>query len=144
MRRIDCSGRQRGAELVEFAITLPFLAMLLLIVAQVAGAVSTQQVLSNAVREGARLAVVPGAWGQTAAVQDRVVAYAAANGITLAATAVTVNQNELVSPVGGGCSDPAAPCMKASRVSVSYEYPLSLLLGKTVQLGAAVEMRNFY
>lgn len=143
MRRISSPRRQRGAELVEFAITLPFIALLLLIVGQVASAVSVQQVLSNAVREGARLAVVPGEYGQTSDVQNRVVAYAAANGITLAASAVTVNQDERVSPGGGACSA-TNPCLKASRVSVTYNYPLALLLGTNMQLGAAVEMRNFY
>lgn len=135
--------QQQGQELVELAVTLPFFVLLLLIVGQVAAAVSAQQILSNAVREGARLAVVPGESGHVVDVQQRVVGYAASNGIALPATAVTVVQNKLVSPSGGGCSG-ASPCLTASRVSVSYPYPVALLLGSHLQLGAAVEMRNFY
>lgn len=135
--------RERGSELVEFAVALPFLALLLLIIGQVSAAVTTHQVLCNAVREGARLSAVPGEYGRPTDVQNAVVAYAQANGIALSASAVTVNQDELVSQDGGGCSG-SSPCMKASMVSVVYSYPLSLLLGKSLQMGAAVEMRNFY
>ncbi|MGH9476485.1 MAG: TadE/TadG family type IV pilus assembly protein [Terriglobales bacterium] len=136
-------NRQRGSEIVEFAITLPFLAMLLLVVGQVSAAVSAHQILCNSVREGARLSAVPGEYGRAADVQNAVAAYAQANGISVNASAVTVNQNELVSQGGDGCSA-SAPCLKASLVSVTYQFPLSLMLGKTMTLGAAVEMRNFY
>ncbi|HVA64050.1 MAG TPA: TadE/TadG family type IV pilus assembly protein [Terriglobales bacterium] len=135
--------RARGNELVECALIFPALLALLLVVGEVAGAVATHQVLNNAAREGARLAVVPGEYGLTAEVQNRVIAYAAANGVTLAASNVTVDQNEVVNPGGGACGA-SNPCIQASRVAVSYSYPLSTLLGAAMQLGAAVEMRNFY
>ncbi|HUX66720.1 MAG TPA: TadE/TadG family type IV pilus assembly protein [Terriglobales bacterium] len=135
--------RAAGNELVECALIFPALLALLLVVSEVAGAVATRQVLSNAAREGARLAVVPGEYGLTAEVQARVIDYAAANGVTLAAGNVSVNQDEVVSPGGGACGA-TNPCIQASRVSVSYTYPLSALLGAAMKLGAAVEMRNFY
>lgn len=147
MKPIDASRRTRrrqaGNELVEFAVALPCLAMLMMVIGQVSTAVATHQTLNNAAREGARLAVVPGEYGATAEVQNRVVAYAQAHGIALSATNVTVNQNLLVPQSGGACSA-ASPCIKASRVAVTYNFPLDLLLGKTLQLGASAEMRNFY
>lgn len=135
--------RQGGNELVEFAVALPCLAMLMMVIGQVSGAVATHQTLNNAAREGARLATVPGEYGNSSDVQNRVIAYAAAHGITLAAANISVNQDLVVPQSGGACSV-AAPCLKASRVSVTYNYPLDLLLGKTLQLGTAVEMRNLY
>lgn len=124
-------------------MVLPALMALLLIVSEVAGAVATHQVLNNAAREGARLAVVPGEYGLNAEVQARVVAYAAANGVTLPTANVTVNQNEIVNPGAGACSA-SNPCMQASQVAVTYTYPLSALLGTSLQLGASAEMRNLY
>ncbi len=135
--------RSRGSELVEFALMLPGLAMLLLVVSQVAGAVATYQILCNAAREGARLAVVPGEYGRTADVQNTVAGYAAVNGIALAAGAVTVNQNEIVNPGGGACGV-GNVCIQASRVAVAYTYVMGGLLGASMQLGAAAEMRNLY
>jgi Flp pilus assembly protein TadG len=135
--------RSRGAELVEFALMLPGLGLLLLVVSQAAGAVATYQILCNAVREGARLAIVPGEYGRASDVQNTVVAYAQANGITLANSAVTVNQNEIVSPGGGACSV-GNVCMQSSLVHVSYTYVMGGLLGASMQLGASAEMRNLY
>lgn len=124
-------------------MALPCLAMLMMVIGQVSAAVATHQTLNNAAREGARLSTVPGEYGNVTDVQNRVLAYAAAHGITLSAANVTVNQNLFVPQVGGICSI-AAPCLKASRVGVTYQYPLDLLLGKTLQLGTVVEMRNLY
>ncbi|MGH9393942.1 MAG: TadE/TadG family type IV pilus assembly protein [Terriglobales bacterium] len=128
---------------MEFALVLPALVLFLLAVGQGAAAVGTYQILDNAAREGARLAVVPGEFGNLGDVQSRVVAYAAANGITVATSNVSVNQNLVVNPGGGACSA-LNICINASRVSVSYSYPVSLLLGSTIHMGTAVEMRNLY
>lgn len=142
-------ARQRGSELVEFAAVLPCLVLLAMLVTEGAGMISAHQVLVNAAREGARLAVVPGELGQTGDVVQRVLSYAAANGLTLSASNVAVNQGELVHPGGGACSA-SNPCLSASQVTVSYQYPLTYLpqlpfgLPNAVTMGAATEMRNFY
>ena len=141
-------GRQRGAELVEFAAVLPCLVLLTLLVSEAAGMIGAHQVLINAAREGARLAVVPGELNASGDVTQRVVAYAAASGLALTSNNVSVNQNEVVA-TNGACSA-ANPCLTASKVTVSYNYPLVFLprlpfgLPSTVGLGASVEMRNFY
>jgi|SRR6185437_7131086 len=147
MKRIEANPkprrRQHGNELVEFALLLPALAMFLLAVGQGAEAMGTYQILGNAAREGARLSVVPGELGNTTEVKARVVAYAAANGVAIPTSAVTVNQSEVVNPGAGACSATNA-CISASRVSVTYAYPVSVLLGTTINMGTAVEMRNLY
>lgn len=141
--------RCRGAELVEFAIVLPVLLLLLGVVSEGAGLIRTHQVLLNAAREGVRLAVVPGELGLTGDIQQRVVQYGAANGVTLTPAQVTVTQSLLIPQSGGSCSL-LAPCLSASRVTVQMNYPLAFLsqlpfgVAATVPLGAAVEMENFY
>ena len=140
---------QRGQDLVEFALLLPALLLLLLLVGEGGAMVWTYEVLNNAAREGARLAVVPGEQSQSADVVNRVIAYAQANGVTLSGGNISVNQNRLISPGGGACSA-ANPCLSASQVSISYSYALVYLprlpfgIATTVPLGASVEMRNFY
>jgi Flp pilus assembly protein TadG len=51
---------ERGAELVEFALTLPLLLIVFGGIVDFGLILQRQQVLSNAAREGARLAVLPG------------------------------------------------------------------------------------
>jgi Flp pilus assembly protein TadG len=70
-----------GAEIVEFALVVPVLLMLIVAVADFALLFQSYQVATNAVREGARLAVLPGynANGY-ATVRTRVASYLAAGG----------------------------------------------------------------
>ncbi|HXE30369.1 MAG TPA: TadE/TadG family type IV pilus assembly protein [Terriglobales bacterium] len=151
MRRLRDNPRrqQAGSELVELAVLLPCLMLLTLVVSEFAAVVSAHQVLDNAAREGARLAVVPGELSQTGDVKNRVISYAAANGITLSTSDITVNQGLTVNPGSGACSA-SNPCIGASQVSINYHYPLSYLpqlpfgIPSSMALGAAVEMRNFY
>lgn len=135
--------RSSGTELVEFAVVLPALVLLMLVIGEVSGAVGAYQIIDNAAREGARLAVVPGESGATSDIQNRVIAYASANGITLTTSDISINQAEIVSPTGAACSA-TNPCITASKVSVTYSYPVNVLLGSTFNLGASVEMRNLY
>ena len=141
--------RQRGGALAEFAVVLPCLMLLMLLMGEGASVIDTYQVLQNAAREGARLAVTPGEQNLAGEVQTRVINYAASDGIALTSADVTVNQGLTVSQSGGGCSV-AEPCLSASQVTVNYNYPLQYLpklpfgIANTVKLGAAVEMRNFY
>ena len=142
-------ARGRGSELVEFAVALPALVLLALVVTEAAGMIGAHQVLINAAREGARLAVVPGELNATGDINNRVIAYAAANGLTLTGANISINQNDVLHPGGGACSA-ANPCLTASAVTVSYTYPFTYLprmpfgIPSTVALGATVVMRNFY
>ncbi|MGH7900011.1 MAG: TadE/TadG family type IV pilus assembly protein, partial [Candidatus Binatia bacterium] len=51
---------ESGAELVEFAFVLPVLLLLIAAIADFAFLFQSYEVATNAVREGARLAVLPG------------------------------------------------------------------------------------
>lgn len=53
-------GSERGAELVEFAFVLPFLLLLIAGIVDFALLFHSYEVSTNAAREGARLAVLPG------------------------------------------------------------------------------------
>jgi Flp pilus assembly protein TadG len=72
---------ESGAELVEFALVLPLLLMLIAAIADFAMLFQGYQVATNAVREGARLAILPGYNANSyATVRTRVAGYLAAGG----------------------------------------------------------------
>jgi len=135
--------RSQGAELAELAILMPFLGLLILVICECAAVVATHQVISNAAREGARLSSVQGV--AVSDVQNEVIAYAAANNLTLTTADISVNQNALIHIGGNSCSA-ASPCLSASQVTVSYTYALATAIGSlaSVPLAVTVEMRNMY
>ena len=77
MNRTSC---RRGAAMVEFALILPVLVLILFGVIEFGRMVMVHQVLVNASREGARLAVLPGT--TSAQVQNTIDGYMASAGIT--------------------------------------------------------------
>src|SRR5262245_40354823 len=104
---------ERGAVLVEFAIVLPFFALLIVGIVNFGLILREFAVLQNGAREGARLSVLPEyqiAGGLTPAdrtakenaIKQRVVDYVAQEGITVAAADVTVDQTSTSIDVGGG------------------------------------------
>jgi Flp pilus assembly pilin Flp len=103
---------ERGAELIEFALIFPLLAFVLAGVADFGFMFQRHLAVTNAAREGARIAVLPGY--SAADAERRVASYLESAGIpggaeTRVATVV------LNSPGGG------AP-ITAVRVSVEYPY----------------------
>lgn len=64
---------RRGATMVELAIVLPVLLLIILGIIEFGRGVMVQQILTNAAREGARQAVLPGM--TTLQVEDRVNSY---------------------------------------------------------------------
>lgn len=60
-RRAKLGTRRRGAAMLEFAIVLPLFLLLLLGIIEMGRVIMLHQVATNAAREGARRAVVPGA-----------------------------------------------------------------------------------
>jgi len=53
-------GRRRGAVALEYALTLPFLALIILGIIECGQLMSAQELMANAGREGGRLAVLGG------------------------------------------------------------------------------------
>jgi Flp pilus assembly protein TadG len=142
MRRLKS---QRGQALLETALTLPLLLLVSVSIFEFGRAFQTWQVLTNAAREGARVAVLP---GQTVGnVQSVVTAYMTSGQLPGAATAaVAVNMASTI-PLGVGTAS-------ASVVTVSYPFSFMVLqpvarllvsgstLGRPFTLTASAKMRN--
>lgn len=109
MRRADRRG-ERGAELIEFAFALPVLLMVFAGIIDFGLLFQRYEVVTNAAREGARLASLPGY--STADVQARVNAYIT-NGISNSATATTT-----VTPVSIAVA--SGPAVQARQVEVRH------------------------
>jgi len=111
---------EQGAELIEFALVLPMLLLVVLGIVEFGLLFQRFEVLNNAAREGARMAVLPGY--TTADVSSRVVAYTNAAGIN---TPALVAGNVRVQNTTIG----AAPGIQCKRVIVDYTYTFQFLPG---------------
>jgi Flp pilus assembly protein TadG len=136
---------ERGNALIETALTLPLVLLVSVSIFEFGRAFQTWEVLTNAAREGARVAVLPGA--TVADAQTRVAAYLASGQLDNAANAtVVVDQAQTVS-IGAS----TAP---ASLVTVNYPFSFIVLqpvaqlivngsaLGAPFTMIASAEMRN--
>ena len=137
---------ESGQALLEAALTLPLLLLVSVGIFEFGRAYQTWQVLTNAAREGARVAVLPNTTPDD--VRSRVVAYMQSGqlGNALNAT-IVVDQNV---PMSYGAA--TAP---ASTVTVNYPFsfivlnPVARLVtrgsklgGAPISLSASAEMRN--
>ena len=117
--RLRCD---KGAELIEFALVLPLLLLLLFGIIDFGFLFQRYEAVTNAAREGARIAVLPG-YAQ-ADVQARVTQYLAAAGLTATPTfAYTAPQ---AVNVGGAC-------VTITGVTVGYPHQY-LLIGHIIGL----------
>jgi Flp pilus assembly protein TadG len=136
---------ERGTAILETAMTLPLLLLVSVGIFEFGRAYQTWQVLTNAAREGARIAVLPNAGAGTP--EARVRQYMQLGQLQDYATAgVAVTPGSV--DLGGGKSAPT------SIVTVTYPFnfvvlqPVARLLVRGSNLGAAVtltsraEMRN--
>jgi Flp pilus assembly protein TadG len=135
---------ERGSALIEVALTLPLLLLVAAGIFEFGRAYQTQQVLTNAVREGARVAVLPNQPSGAAA--SRVTTYLTNGQLPNAGTAtVTVTATNISI---GGTTTPG------SRVTVNYPFSFMVLqpvarlvvgssnLGSALTMSASAEMRN--
>jgi Flp pilus assembly protein TadG len=142
MRRL-LTGEQ-GTALLETAMTLPLLLIVSVGIFEFGRAFQTQQVLTNAAREGARLAVMPGS--TDSAVKARVQSYLTAGQLPNT-PGIVLNPTSTVS-IGGGAT------ANSSLVTVTYPFQFMVLqpvarlvlptstLGGAFTLTATAEMRN--
>jgi Flp pilus assembly protein TadG len=134
-----------GQSLVETALVLPLVLLVAVSIFEFGRAYQTSQVLTNAVREGARVAVLPDA--KAADVQARVVSYLRNGQLGNADRAtVSVNQSATVS-IG-------ATTAAASVVTVNYPFSFIVLnpvvnlvvrgssVGTPLTMTASAQMRN--
>lgn len=106
---------QKGAALLETAITLPLVLLVCVSIFEFGRAFQTWQVLTNAAREGARVAILSAS--TDAQVKDAVVNYMKNGQLSAAATA-SVSVERTV-PFGASNT--------ASRVTVSYPFNFMVL-----------------
>ncbi len=107
---------ERGAALLEAAITIPLILLISVGIFEFGRAFQTWQVLTNAAREGARIAVL--ADTSDAQVRSAVREYMKGGGLSLAeaqSVVVTVARNE---PLGTN---------NASRISINYPFSFMVL-----------------
>ena len=102
---------ERGAALLETAVTLPLILLISVAIFEFGRAYQHQQVLTNAAREGARIAVLPGYTDEQ--VNTAVRTYLTRGGLTAVDPAITRTE-----PVGPGT---------ASRVTINYPFNFIVL-----------------
>lgn len=128
----------RGSALIEAALTVPILLLLMVGIFEVGRAYETWQVLCNAAREGARMAVTPNSDSGT--VSSLVRRYMADGQLTEAQTA-SVSVNSAATIVVNGAN------VGASQVTVDYPFqfivlqPVARLIVPNSNTGEAITMR---
>ena len=119
--------REDGAELIEFTLVFPVLLMTVLGIIDFGLLFQKYQVVTNAAREGARVAVLPGY--VDADVQTRVNQFLTAGGLTDPGATVTVGPAATVA-VG-------ADCIAIRPVTVTYPHAFSFVGSILTYFGSA-------
>jgi hypothetical protein len=126
---------ERGTALIETAITIPIVLLVAVGIFEFGRAYQTQQVLTNAAREGARQAILEG-------VTDSQVTTTVRNYLTgggLRAVDPVIERTISFNPAGG------CPC--ASRITINYPFtfivlqPVARLVVRTSTVGAPITMQ---
>ena len=119
---------ESGAEMIEFGLTLPLLLLLVSGMVEFGFLLQQYEVVTNAAREGARIAVLPTyAPSQTARVNNataRVNQYLTNAGLNQSLAGITVG-----APVSNVLAAPATGCVWSVPVTVTYPHPLPFLRG---------------
>jgi len=135
---------ERGAAIIETALTLPLILLVCVGIFEFGRAYQTWQVMTNAAREGARVAVLPNPIGSPDA---RVREYLALGGLNSdSSVGVAVTATEVSLGAAGNAS--------ASTVTVTYPFSFMVLqpvaqlvvagsmTGAPITMTAAATMRN--
>jgi Flp pilus assembly protein TadG len=104
-----------GAELIEFALVFPLLLMVVLGIVDFGFLFQRMEVVTNAAREGARIAVLPGY--ATADVTARVLNYVQTGGVPTTALNPVIQVTNVSIPTGAG-----GPNLTGKRVLVTYTH----------------------
>jgi len=120
---------EKGAALIEAAVTVPIILLISVGIFEFGRAYQTQQVLVNAAREGARLAVIEGS--TDAQVRERVNAYLTAGGLTAVGDgAIPINRTTALTATSTG-----------STVEINYPFQF-IVLNPVVRLIAPTDSRT--
>ena len=128
-----CRKNRRGAAAVEFAVVAPLFFLMVFGMIEFGRMIMVQQVITNASREGARMAVLDGATTDT--VQTAVQTYL--HGATVGSADVTVNPSP---PSSAGYGEPVTVTVSINFNQVSW-LPSPMFLGGKA-LSAATVMRR--
>jgi Flp pilus assembly protein TadG len=129
-----CRKNRRGAAAVEFAIVAPLFFLLIFGMIELGRMVMVQQVITNASREGARVAVLDGSTStEVENVVNTYLASASVDGAT-----VTINPAE---PSTAGYGEPVTVTVTVPFSQVSW-LPTPMLLGGDTNLAATTVMRR--
>jgi Flp pilus assembly protein TadG len=131
---------QRGAALLETAITLPLILLVSVAIFEFGRAYQTWQVLTNAAREGARVAVIMGTTEDQ--IRSAVKTYADVGGLAVTDAQIAINQAKPLAEWTG------------SEITISYPFDFMVLnpvaqmvaggskLGQPLTMTAVAVMRN--
>jgi Flp pilus assembly protein TadG len=135
----------RGQALIETAMTLPIVLVISVSIFELGRALQVWQQLSNAAREGARVAVLPGA--SVDGVKERVLQSMEAGGLeNRSAKQITVKNDAAITMSGSPVS--------ASQITIAYPYSFMVLnpvmeliapgsdVGTPITMTATALMRN--
>ena len=132
-----CIKSERGAALLEAAITIPMLLLVSVGIFEFGRAYQTWQILTNAAREGARISVLPDS--SSSDITTRVKQYMQDGQLSAVNSAsVGVNRSAVLNVNGRSVS--------ASQVSIDYPFsfivlqPVARLVAPQTSLGGAVVM----
>ena len=137
LRRLRRS--ESGAEVIEFALTLPLLLLVVLGIIEFGFVFQQYEVVTNAAREGARIASLS-TYGPTAATRvsnatARVQQYLTAGGLDTAAATICVGPDadcdgaETSSVLPGAPPGVPATCVRTIQVKVEYDHPVAFVGG---------------
>ena len=136
-------NKERGAALIESAITIPIILLIAVAIFDFGRAYQTWQVLTNAAREGARVSVIVGKTDDQ--VRDAVTRYVQAGGLPISAEHPLDITLERSIDLGSN---------NASRITVNYGFKFIVLgpimrmadrsstRGNALTMGAVAVMRN--
>jgi Flp pilus assembly protein TadG len=131
-----CRRNRQGAAAVEFALVAPLFFLMVFGMIEFGRAIMVQQILTNASREGARLAVLDSPNPTAGQVQSTVTSYLQNAGISGAT--VTISPTE---PTTAGYGAPVTVTVQIPFASVSW-LPTPMFLGTNTKLGASTVMRR--
>jgi Flp pilus assembly protein TadG len=125
---------ERGAELVEFALTLPLLLLLVLGIIEFGFLFQEYEVVTNAAREGARVgALIPSAQYTTTEAEARITDYMQAGGLdmTQATPAPTVTTAQVA--ITG-----TTKCFTAVTATATYQHQVPFISGIMNYFGSPI------
>jgi Flp pilus assembly protein TadG len=136
-------GGESGTAIIEAALTLPLLLLVAVAIFEFGRAFQTWEVLTNAAREGARVAVLPDS--TTAGTEARARAYLDSGALLGSSATITVTATTI--PIGAGTAT-----AKLVRVDYPFQFmvlqPVASLVvhgsttGAPITMSASAEMRN--